>query len=106
MEEGRGQRKSLRVPVNLDVRCDLADGSSIRAKIVNLGTEGIFIKSADPLSPGDTVTMEFLLPGTLNSIELAGEVMYSRVHEEEQGQDEDVHVAGIQFSDLKNRITV
>ena len=45
--------------------------------------------------------MEFLLPGTLNSIELAGEVMYSRVHEEEQGQDEDVHVAGIQFTDLK-----
>lgn len=101
MEEGRGQRKSLRVPVNLDVRCDLADGTSLKAKIVNLGTEGIFIKSADPLSPGDSLTMEFLLPGTLNSIELAGEVMYSRVHEEEQGQDEDVHVAGIQFSDLK-----
>jgi len=101
MEEGRGQRKSLRVPVNLDVRCDLADGSSLKAKIINLGAEGIFIKSADPLSPGDTLTMEFLLPGTLNSIELAGEVMYSRVHEDEQGQDEDVYVAGIQFSDLK-----
>jgi hypothetical protein len=101
MEEGRGQRKSLRVPVNLDVRCDLADGSSLKAKIVNLGTEGIFIKSADPLSSGDSLTMEFLLPGTLNSIELAGEVMYSRVHEEEQGQDEGVHVAGIQFSDLE-----
>ena len=101
MEEGRGQRKSLRVPVKLDVRCDLADGSSIRAKIVNLGTEGIFVKSATPLSPGDTLAMEFLLPGTLNSIELAGEVMYSRVHEEEEGQDELVHVAGIQFSDLK-----
>ena len=101
MGEGRGQRKSLRVPVNLDVRCDLADGSSIKAKIVNLGTEGIFVKSATPLSPGDTLTMEFLLPGTLNSIELVGEVMYSRVHEEEEGQDEVVHVAGIQFSDLK-----
>jgi hypothetical protein len=101
MEEDRGQRKVLRVPVNLDVRCDLADGSSLKAKIVNLGTGGIFIKSADPLSPGDSLTMEFLLPGTLNSIELVGEVMYSRVHEEKQGQDEDVHVAGIQFSDLK-----
>ena len=53
MEEGRSKRKGLRVPVSLDVRCDLTDGSSLKAKIVNLGTEGVFIKSADPLSPGD-----------------------------------------------------
>jgi hypothetical protein len=50
MEEGRGQRKSLRVPVNLDVRCDLPDGSSIKARIVNLGTEGIFVKSNSLIS--------------------------------------------------------
>ena len=34
MEEGRSKRKGLRVPVNLDVRCDLTDGSSLKAKIV------------------------------------------------------------------------
>lgn len=101
MEEGRSKRKGLRVPVNLDVRCDLTDGSSLKARIVNLGTEGVFVRSADPLNPGDRLTMEFLLPGTLNSIQLVGEVIYARAHEEEQGQVEDVHMAGIQFADLK-----
>ena len=101
MEEGRGKRKGLRVPVNLDVRCDLTDGSSLKAKIVNLGTEGVFIKSTDPLSPGDRLSIEFLLPGTLNSIQLVGEVIYVRTDEEEQDQVEDVHMAGIEFADLK-----
>ncbi|MGD8775389.1 MAG: PilZ domain-containing protein [Syntrophobacterales bacterium] len=100
MEEGRGKRRSLRVPVHLDVRCDLADGSTIKAKIINLGTEGIFAKSVDPLSPGDSITLEFLLPGTLNSIKLAGEVMYSRTQEGEQDLYVDFHVAGIKFIDL------
>jgi hypothetical protein len=101
MEEGRNKRKGLRVPVNLDVRCDLTDGSSLKAKIVNLGTEGILIKSAEPLSPGDRLTMEFLLPGTLSSLQLVGEVIYSRANEQEQDQVEDVHTAGIEFADLK-----
>ncbi|MCG6916715.1 MAG: PilZ domain-containing protein [Deltaproteobacteria bacterium] len=100
MEGERSKRKSLRVPVNLDVRFDLVDGSSLRAKIINLGTEGIFVKSAEPLHPGESVGLEFLLPGTLNSIQLVGEVMYSRTNEEE-GEDAAYHVAGIKFSDLE-----
>ena len=100
MEGERSKRKSLRGPVNLDVRFDLADGSSLRAKIINLGTEGIFVKSAEPLHPGESVGLEFLLPGTLNSIQLVGEVMYSRTNEEE-GEDAAYHVAGIKFSDLE-----
>ena len=99
MEGGRSKRKSLRVPVNLDVRFDLADGSSLKAKIINLGTEGIFVKSAEPLHPGESVSLEFLIPGTLNSIELVGEVMYSRTNKEEP--DAGYHVAGIKFSDLE-----
>jgi hypothetical protein len=101
MEGGRSKRKSLRVPVNLDVRFDLADGSRLKAKIINLGTEGIFVKSAEPLHPGEKVNLEFLLPGTLNSIQLAGEVMYSRTSEDEQGGDAGYHVAGIKFVDLE-----
>ncbi|UCG22023.1 MAG: PilZ domain-containing protein [Deltaproteobacteria bacterium] len=101
MEGGRSKRRSLRVPVNLDVRFDLADGSILKAKIINLGTEGIFVKSAEPLHPGESVGLEFLLPGTLNSIQLAGEVMYSRTEEEGEGGDVEYHVAGIKFSDLE-----
>ena len=101
MQEGRGKRKGLRVPANFDVRCDLTDGSSLKAKIVNLGTEGVLIKSAEPLSPGDRLTMEFLLPGTLSSLQLVGEVMYARAGENEQEQVENAHMAGIEFADLK-----
>ena len=101
MEEGRSKRKSLRVPVNLDVRFDLADGSRLKAKIINLGTEGIFVKSAEPLQPGERVNLEFLLPDTLNSIQLAGEVMYSRTDEDAQGGDAGYHVAGIKFASLE-----
>lgn len=101
MEEGRGKRRSLRVPVYLDVRCDLADESSIKAKIINLGTEGIFIKSPDPISVGEKVTVEFLLPGTLNSIRVAGESVWARSHEEGEEEDENYHVAGIEFVDLE-----
>ena len=98
MEGGRSKRKSLRVPVNLDVRFDLADGSTLKAKIINLGTEGIFVKSDEPLHPGESVSLEFLIPGTLNSIQLTGEVMYSRTDADEH--DAEYHVAGIKFSDL------
>ena len=91
----------MRVPVNLDVRFDLGDGSSLKAKIVNLGTEGIFVKSAEPLHPGDSVSLEFLLPGTLNSIQLVGEVMYSRTNEDQHAGDGRYHVAGIKFSALE-----
>ncbi len=102
MEQGRGKRKSLRVPVYLDVRCDLADGSSIKAKIINLGTEGIFIKSPYPISIDENVTAEFLLPGTLNSIRVAGEAVWARSHEEGEEEDENYHVAGIEFIDLED----
>jgi len=101
MEGGRSKRKSLRVPVNLDVRFDLADGSILKAKIINLGTEGIFVKSAEPLHPGESVNLEFLLPGTLNSVQLTGEVMHSRTEEQAESEDAGYHVAGIKFSNLE-----
>jgi hypothetical protein len=101
MEDDRSKRRSLRTPVYLDVRCDLADGTSVKAKVINLGTEGIFIKSAQPIDDGADVTVEFMLPGTLNSIRVDGEVMWSRAHEGGGNRDEDLHVAGIRFRGLE-----
>ena len=101
MEEGRSEKKSLQVPVYLDVRCDLADGSTIKAKVINLGTEGIYIESPDPINVGESLEVEFLLPGTLNSIRLVGEVMWSRSPEENEAQKEDVYVTGIEFRTLE-----
>ena len=100
MEGGRSRRKSLRAPVYLDVRCDFANGYSYSGKMINLGTEGAFIQTADPIRVGEYLTIEFLLPGTLTSIRQEGEVVWSRTYDESEGQSERIHATGIKFVDL------
>lgn len=100
LEAGRSKRKSLRVPVYLPLRCDHADGAKIEAKVINLGTEGILIESSGPISVGESVAVEFLLPDTLNSLRLAGEVVWSRATEEGEDRKKDYHLAGIKFVGL------
>jgi hypothetical protein len=90
----------VRVPVYLPLRCDHADGSTIEAKVVNLGTEGILIESSGPIIVGESLAVEFLLPDTLNSIRLAGEVVWSRTTEEGEAREKDFYLTGIKFVDL------
>ncbi len=101
MEEERSKRKSLRAPVCTDVRCDLADGSTTKGKAINSGTEGIYIKSPEPIRVGENVEVEFLMPGTLNSLRLAGEVKWARALDKDRKLDENFHVAGIKFVNLE-----
>jgi hypothetical protein len=68
--------------------------------MINLGTEGILIESSDPISVGESLSVEFLLPDTLNSIRLAGEVVWSRITEEGEALEKDYHLTGIKFVDL------
>ena len=100
LEGGRSKRKSVRVPVHLPLRCDRADGSTIEAKVINLGTDGILIETSGPIIVGETLAVEFLLPDTLNSIRLAGEVVWSRATEEGEAREKDYHLTGIKFVDL------
>ena len=102
MEGLRSRRMSLRAPVYMDVRCDLADGSTLRGKAINLGTEGIYIKSANPISVGENLEMEFLLPGTLNSLRLTGEVKWARDHDKKRDLGEELYAAGIKFENLED----
>ena len=97
MEEGGSRRSSVRVPVRLTLRCDLTDGSTVQARVVNLGTEGILIESRDPIDVGESVEVEFLLPDTLNSIRVAGEVVWSHSSYKGVEHEQDHHVAGIKF---------
>jgi hypothetical protein len=97
--EHRSKRRSLRAPVSIDVRCETAGGATLKGRAVNLGTEGIFVKVAEPIDVREKVTVEFLLPGTLNSIQLVGEVVWSHPYSEDEGE-ESFHVAGIKFADL------
>ena len=74
MEEGRAKRRCPRIPVHLDVRADLKDGTAVKGKVINLSTEGICIKTDDPIFAKEEITTEFLLPDTLSSVRLGGEV--------------------------------
>jgi hypothetical protein len=82
------------------VRCDLDGGITLKGKVINLGTDGTFIRTDQSLKVGASVTLEFLLPGTLTSIKLTGETMWARSYEEtEDGVEEEFHVAGVRFHD-------
>lgn len=100
MEEGRARRKCPRIPVYLDVRVDLTDGTTIIGKIINLSTEGVCLKSDDPIFANEVVTVEFLLPNTLNSVRLGGEVVWYRFDTRGAEKQARVHFSGIRFLDL------
>ena len=100
MEEGRAKRKCPRIPVYMDVRVDLRDGTVVKGKVINLSTEGICIKTDDPIFLKEEITAEFLLPETLNSVRLGGEVMWYRFDKKAAAKQERVHFSGVRFLDL------
>jgi len=84
----------------MDVRVDLKDGTVVKGKVINLSTEGICIKTDDPIFAKDEITAEFLLPDTLNSVRLGGEVMWYRFDKKAAAKQERVHFSGVRFLDL------
>jgi uncharacterized protein (DUF1684 family) len=100
MEEGRAKRKCPRIPVYMDVRVDLKDGTVVKGKVINLSTEGICVKTDDPIFAKEEITAEFLLPDTLNSVRLGGEVVWYRFDKKAAAKQERVHFSGLRFLDL------
>ena len=100
MEEGRAKRKCPRIPVYMDVRVDLKDGTVVKGKVINLSTEGICITTDDPIFAKEEITAEFLLPDTLNSVRLGGEVVWYRFDKKAAAKKERVHFSGVRFLDL------
>lgn len=76
-EIGRSKRAGLRIPVEFDVKCELSDFPVVMGKAVNLSTEGIFIMTAELIGIDVKMGLEFLMPATLNSIQVVGESVWS-----------------------------
>jgi hypothetical protein len=100
MKEGRAKRRCPRIPVYLDIRVDLKDGSAVKGKVINLSTEGICIKTDDPIFAKEEISTEFLLPDTLSSVRLGGEVVWYRFDKKAAAKKERVHFSGVRFLDL------
>jgi hypothetical protein len=77
---GRSKRAGLRIPVDFDVRCELRGSPMVMGRAVNISTGGIFITTAEPIGLQVKVNLEFLMPDTLNSIQVQGESVWSRPH--------------------------
>jgi len=76
----RSKRAGLRIPVDFDVRCELKGSPTVMGRAVNMSTGGIFITTAEPIGVQVKVNLEFLMPETLNSIQVQGESVWSRPH--------------------------
>ncbi|MEJ2366244.1 MAG: PilZ domain-containing protein [Deltaproteobacteria bacterium] len=100
MKEGRAKRRCPRIPVYLDIRVDLKDGSAVKGKVINLSTEGICIKTDDPIFAKEEISTEFLLPDTLSSVRVGGEVVWYRFDKKAAAKKERVHFSGVRFLDL------
>jgi uncharacterized protein (DUF1684 family) len=86
--------------VYLDVRVDLQDGSAVKGKVINLSTEGICLKTDDPIFAKEEISAEFLLPDTLSSVRLGGEVVWYPFDKKAVAKKERVHFSGVGFLDL------
>ena len=80
----RSKRTGLRIPVDFDVRCELVGYPAVMGKAVNMSTGGIFITTTEPIGVQVRMNLEFLMPDTLNSIQVQGESVWSRPLEVQQ----------------------
>ena len=97
-ETGRSNRAGLRVPVDFDVRCEMAGPKTLMGKAINLSTAGMLIMTSEPISKEEKLGLEFLMPHTLNSIIVEGESVWTCTRAAEKG---DVQGIGIKFVDLE-----
>ena len=94
----RSKRAGLRIPVDFQVRCEYGGKQTVMAKAVNMSTGGLFITTSEPIELQARLGLEFLMPATLNSIQVQGESVWSRPYALQAKQ---VQGTGIKFVNLK-----
>ncbi len=90
------KRTSLRVPVSLATRIVLGN-HEYEGKILNLSTEGIFVKSSHLLDAGDLVQLSFSVPGNADPVQVKARVMWGGSME---GPVSRTYAMGIHFESL------
>ena len=94
----RSKRRGLRIPVDFQVRCEYGGKPTVMVKAVNMSRGGIFITTSEPLELQARLGLEFLMPATMNSIQVKGESVWSRPH---SSQEKQLQGTGIKFVNLK-----
>ena len=94
----RSKRTGLRIPVDFQVRCEYGGKPTVMAKAVNMSTGGMFITTPEPIELQARLGLEFLMPPTMNSIQVQGESVWSCPCTSEEKQ---LQGTGIKFVNLK-----
>ena len=96
----RSKRTGLRIPVDFQVRCEYSGNGkpTVMAKAVNMSTGGLFITTSEPIQPKTKLVLEFLMPATMNSIQVQGESVWSRPL---SSQEKQLQGTGIKFVNLE-----
>jgi hypothetical protein len=97
-ETARSKRAGLRIPVDFQVRCEYGGKPTVMAKAVNMSTGGLFIITFEPIELQAKLGLEFLMPATLNSIQVQGESVWSSPC---ASQAKQLQGTGIKFVNLK-----
>ncbi|UCG20745.1 MAG: PilZ domain-containing protein [Deltaproteobacteria bacterium] len=66
--------------MDFDVKCELRGYPMVMGRAVNMSTGGIFITTSEPIGIQVEMNLEFLMPETMNSIQVQGESVWSRPH--------------------------
>jgi len=91
------KRKSIRVPVDLEAHLR-KDNRDYVARILNLSTEGVFVKTTHLLDANDQVDIFFHLPGLKHRIHAAAAVRWGGPME--GGAVRGAYGLGISFQEL------
>jgi Tfp pilus assembly protein PilZ len=76
-EMGRSRRAGLRIPVDFEVKCESTSFPVLVGKAVNLSTGGLCVMTDKPIDTDVKISLEFLMPTTLNSIKVQGQSVWS-----------------------------
>ncbi len=99
-QTARSKRAGLRIPVDFQVRCEYGGNGrpTVMARAVNMSTGGLFITTLEPIELKARLVLEFLMPATMNSIQVQGEAVWSRPC---ASQEKQLQGTGIKFVNLK-----
>ena len=93
------RREDLRVPTALKVSY-LSPMEFVDDYLHNLSLGGLFVKTNDPLSPGEQTPLKVFLPDKEKELEVTGEVMWVRREEEDTPEGKLPPGMGLRFLNL------
>ena len=95
----REQRRYRRLTVRIDVSyLALREGRVASALATTLGAGGLFIRTDDPLAPGEALRVRFRLPGAAREHELEARVVWAN-HAHTPGVPDSGRGMGVAFRD-------